>query len=496
MESRLVCVEADVGDGLPQFSMVGDLSAQVREAQERVRSALRNSGRTLRPQRITVNLSPADLRKYGSGYDLAIAVAVASGYGELKQEKLSGILIIGELSLNGEVRSVPGILPIAADARKYGCHTCIVPYENMREAMQAEDIKVVGVRSLQETLLYLQGKWNPAEPPQESDTESEMLQGDFSEIHGQQMVRRAAEVAAAGGHNMLMVGPPGSGKSMIAQRIATILPPLSQEEQMEVSRIYSAASLVLPKGFLLYNRPFRSPHHTVTGRALSGGGNLPRPGELSLAHNGVLFLDELPEFSRDALEILRQPLEEGKIAISRVSGSYVFPAEVMLIAAMNPCPCGHFGNLNKCTCTYPQIRRYLSRISSPLLDRIDITVEAAPLGFAQLETEKREESSAEIRERVIRARRIQEHRYTHSGVRCNARLGSKQVEEVCSLGSGERRLLQTAFEKLDLSVRSYYRILRVARTIADLEGREDIMLSDLEEALCYRSIHQKYWQGR
>ncbi|MDO4632871.1 MAG: YifB family Mg chelatase-like AAA ATPase [Eubacteriales bacterium] len=492
VESRLVHVEADVGDGLPQFSMVGDLSAQVREAQERVRSALRNSGRSLRPKRITINLSPADLRKHGSGFDLAIAIAVAAGYGEIPAERLSQTLIIGELSLNGEVRKISGVLPIVADAADYHCHTCILPYENLSEVQRIQTVRTFGVRTLEEAISCLRGEMpdlpGPPAPPAASVSSPAV---DFSEIRGQSFVRRAAEVAVAGGHNLLMIGPPGAGKSMIAQRIATILPPLSLQEQMEVSRIYSAAGLLLPEDFLLYNRPYRSPHHTITAKALSGGGLIPKPGELSLAHNGVLFLDELPEFRREVLEILRQPLEEGKISISRVGGTFDFPTEIMLVAAMNPCPCGYYPNMKRCSCTYSAIQRYQSRISAPLLDRIDITAEVEVPDFSLLFTEKKEESSAVIRKRIMNARALQQERYQGQSIRCNARLTSENIEKYCRLGSKESAVIEEAFRSLELSVRGCHRILKVARTIADLDGREQISVNDLQEALCYRGIHRR-----
>ena len=498
VESRPVNVEADITDGLPSFAMVGFLSTQVKEAQERVRTALKNSGLRMEPKRITVNLSPADVRKSGTGFDLPIAVAVAAAYGKVPGERLEGILIAGELNLNGEVLPVPGILPIVAGARESGCHTCILPKANEKEGAVISGIRILGVETLAETIAYLKGEraLKPACASENCAGEAETHYEDFAEIAGQEAARRAVEVAVSGFHNLLMVGPPGSGKSMLARRIPGILPPLSLEEKIEISKVYSIAGMLNRDCHLVQQRPFRAPHHSITAKAMAGGGNYPRPGEVSLAHNGVLFLDELPEFSRETLEVLRQPLEERRVCISRTSGICTYPANIMLVAAMNPCPCGNYPDIAKCLCTNHQVRQYLNRISSPFLDRIDITIEVPALQYRSLEVKKTAETSAQIRERVLKARRIQEQRYKNTPFRFNADLDQSGIRTYCPLGSTQEMLMQEAFEKLDLSARTYYRILKVARTIADMMESGRIETEHLQEALCYRSIHKRYWLNR
>lgn len=498
VESIPVHVEADVGDGLPSFSMVGFLSTQVKEAQERVRTALKNSGIRMEPKRITVNLAPADLRKSGTAFDLPIAVAIAAAYGKIAAEKLKGILIAGELSLNGEVLPVCGSLLLAEGAAKMGCHTCILPQENVKEGAAVQGIRIIGVCSLTQTLCFLKeeaeiepGKWHTEEESNENRPKE-----DFADISGQESAKRAAEIAVAGFHNLLMVGPPGSGKSMIARRIPTILPKMTWEERLELTKIYSIMGLLPPAGPILKNRPFRAPHHTITAKAMAGGGMIPRPGEVSLAHNGVLFLDELAEFSRDTLEVLRQPMEEKQVSIARGGRTYCFPANFMVVAAMNPCPCGYYPDLEKCTCTHTAVQRYLGKISGPLLDRIDLTVEVPVVRFGTLKEEKGREYSAEIRDRICGARQIQQRRYQEYGFLYNSQLTASAMKTVCRLGKKEQTLMKNAFEKLDLSVRSYYRTLKVARTIADLAGCETITCEHLGEALCYRSVNKKYWTGR
>lgn len=363
VQSHLVQVEADSTDGLPSFSMVGFLSTQVKEAQERVRTALKNSGYHLQPKRITVNLSPADLPKSGTGFDLPIAIAVAASYGMIGKEALEETIIIGELSLNGRVNAVPGILPVAADARKFQCKRCIVPYQNRREAEAIQGIEVIGVHTLSQVMDFLQRGEMPSEDEKEQECEKETEKKvDFLDVKGQETAKRAALIAAAGFHNLLMIGPPGSGKSMIAKRIPTILPKLTQEESIEISRVYSVLGMIPENGTLLEKRPFRAPHHTITSKALCGGGRIPRPGEISMAHQGVLFLDELPEFHRETLEILRQPLENGSVTISRCGYHYVFPANFILIGAMNPCPCGYYPDLSRCQCSCTEVKKYLGGI--------------------------------------------------------------------------------------------------------------------------------------
>ncbi|SDG94870.1 magnesium chelatase family protein [Marvinbryantia formatexigens] len=497
VESRPVNVEADITDGLPSFTMVGFLSTQVREAQERVRTALKNSGLRMEPKKITVNLSPADVKKSGTGFDLAIAVAVAAAYGKIAGERLRGFLLAGELNLNGRVLPVPGILPIAAGAAQCGCHTCIVPKENEKEGAVISGVKIIGVSTLAEAIAYLKGE-RALQPACAGNMEEGVpaQYEDFAEISGQAAARRAAEVAAAGFHNLLMTGPPGAGKSMLAKRIPGILPPLSLKEKIEISKIYSIAGMLTGDRYLVQERPFRAPHHSITAKAMVGGGGHPRPGEVSLAHNGVLFLDELPEFSRETLEVLRQPLEERRVCISRTAGSYEYPANIMLVAAMNPCPCGYYPDMEKCTCTHAQIQRYLNRISSPLLDRIDITIEVPAVQYRALGAAKTGETTEQIRERVLQARRIQEQRYRDTPFRFNADLDQSGIRAYCALGRSEGKIMEEAFEKLDLSARTYYRILKVARTIADMEGSGNIRSRHLQEALCYRSIHRRYWINR
>lgn len=497
VEGRLVSVEADVGDGLPSFAMVGFLSAQVKEAQERVRTALKNAGFRMEPKRVTVNLSPADMRKCGTGFDFPIAVAVAAAYGRIPQENLEGILIAGELSLNGEVLPIPGILPMAARAAKEGCRACLVPKANEAEAAMIDDVQVFGVRDLREAIAWLCEE-TQIEPAKKNRlcVKPQAVYEDFASVSGQEAAKRAVEVAASGAHNLLMVGPPGAGKSMLAKCIPGILPLPSVAESLEISKIYSVAGLIRQEGKALCGRPYRAPHHTITAKAMAGGGTVPRPGEISLAHNGVLFLDELPEFSRDALEVLRQPLEDRRVCISRNGAAYEFPAHFMLVAAMNPCPCGYFPDMSRCTCTHYMVRRYLERVSAPLLERMDISVEVEGVEYADLAGQARAESSAEIRARVEKTRAIQEERYCGTKYRTNADLDQEGIRAYCQLGDAENRLLEAAYDRLDLSARSYFRVIKVARTIADMEQSGRIRGEHLQEALCYRNINKKYWMGR
>ena len=499
VEGYPVRVEADVSEGMPGFLMVGYLASEVREAVDRVRTALRNTGYPLPTKRITVNLAPASIRKEGSRFDLAVAAAVLGAMEKIPAGNLDGLMIVGELSLSGQVLGVSGVLALVEKAKKLGLRRCIVPAVNAREGAVFRDMEVVGVSKLKELIEILQHPEQAGKTVVDVDAlfseqaaESEG-QEDFAQIYGQTEVKRAAEIAAAGMHNFLMIGPPGSGKTMIARRIPGILPRLSLEESLEITKIYSIAGLLPERGSLLLKRPFRSPHHTTTAEALAGGGRIPGPGEVSLSSKGILFLDELPEFRRAALEILRQPLEEKRICISRTAGTYTFPADFMLVAAMNPCACGYYPDRNRCCCAQRDVIRYLGKLSQPLLDRIDICANVSPVGFDALQQTGKEESTAEIRTRVEQAHEIQKERYLGLKARFNAQLGAGDTEKYCGLGKKEKELLGDAFDALNLSARAYHRIVRVARTIADLEGKEKIEEGHILEALGYRPPDRNLW---
>lgn len=495
IQTRQIQVEVDISNGMPVFEMVGQLAPEVREGKERIRTALHSIGVVMPAKRITINLSPAHIRKSGTGFDLPIAVAIMQSLGLVTRESCEGKLFIGELSLNGQILPVNGILPVVSDGVKEGISEFVISKENENEGRLVKNATIYSFGSLQDVLAFLNGK-----PYQENTLNIEEMTvqygKDFKDVCGQRFMKRACEVAAAGMHNMLIIGPPGAGKTMISERLATILPPLTEEESFELSKIYSVCGLLNNKHALIKERPFRAPHHTITQCGLTGGGAIPKPGEISLAHNGVLFLDELTEFQKSTIEILRQPLEDHEIHLVRSKGNVTYPANFLLLAAMNPCNCGYYPDMNRCRCSDGSLRRYFDKVSQPLLDRIDICVEAPALRYEELtEREAKGESSQEIQKRVLQCHEIQYERFKEETFSHNSSIPASRLEEFCFLGDKEKKYMESIYEKMNLTARIYHKILRVARTIADLEQEKNISLSHLNEAICYRNVDEKFWGG-